>query len=76
MNKSRREQITKAIELIDAAKSLIDTAADEERSYYDNMPESIQSGEKGDLASEAADALEQASSDLDDIVDAINNAIG
>mgnify|MGYP001575509396 CR=1 FL=1 len=60
MNQERRKTITKAIALIDEAKSLIETAATEERDYYDNMPESLQGSEKGELADQTADQFYEA----------------
>lgn len=66
MNKQRRKQIADLIQQLD---ELIDTAegiAGEERDYYDNMPENMQNGEKGEQASAAADALDSARSSLED----------
>ena len=71
MNKQRRAEIASAIqllnradELLKQAADLIETAKDDERDYYDNMPESLQSGEKGEAASAAADLLDAAFDDL------------
>lgn len=60
MNKSRRNAAS-AIEaaisdLIEQAQALIDA----EQEAFDNMPESLQSGEKGERAQAAIDHLEAA----------------
>lgn len=74
MNKERRKEIEairaeldKAQAIIDGARERLDTVKDEEQEYYDNMPESLQSGEKGERASVAVDALENAFNSLEEI---------
>lgn len=68
MNAARRKAIMEAITHLEEAKSLLDTAASEERDYYDNMPESFQNGEKGSAADAAATALEEAVTSIDDAI--------
>jgi DNA repair ATPase RecN len=76
MNKERRKQIEKLAEeirqlfdlekideLFDGARSL----GEEEREYYDNMPESLQGGEKGEQADAAATALEESAEALEEL---------
>lgn len=60
MNKGRREEVNKAIGLLEEAVAILDTIAGDEREYYDNMPENMQSGDKGMTADEAASSLETA----------------
>lgn len=74
MNAERRKSLNNAISLLqeasaklDAAKSIVEEAKDAERDYYDNMPESFQSGERGERADAAASSLEDAVSSLEDI---------
>lgn len=77
MNKDRRKQIADALakieaakeefaSMIEGAKEELESARDDEQEYLDNMPESLQQGEKGGAASEAIDALETLLSALDD----------
>ena len=47
---------------LDDARSIMETAKDEEQEYYDNMPENMQNGDKGSNAQTAIDALESAES--------------
>ena len=79
MNNERRKHINRLIsELqglgsqIEDIKGRIDALRDEEQEYYDNMPESFQSGEKGGVAQAAIDALENAHDDLPEIDDVIS----
>jgi flagellar biosynthesis chaperone FliJ len=68
MNAARRAAITEILVTLERAKSDLDTIRDEEQEYYDNMPESIQGGLKGDAAQEAISALENVISSLEDAV--------
>lgn len=82
MNNERRKIIKAAAVLLDEANAkveeamqLLTDAADEEREYYDNMPESLQNGEKGERASAAADALDTARDNCENIMGDISSAI-
>lgn len=48
MNKARRAMLQKAIEAIDEARALIEECRELEQEAFDNMPESIQCGERGE----------------------------
>lgn len=88
MNKSRRKELGRAIDLLseikdklEEAKSIVEQAATEERDYYDNMPESMQQGDKGSDADQAASNLEEVQNsleelDLDDLISKIDDARG
>ncbi len=74
MNKDRRKEIAKAVALLqpligqlEEIRSIVETVAQEERDYYDNMPENMQSGENGERADQAASDLEEVQSALDEI---------
>lgn len=66
MNKQRRKDLQKALELIAEARSIIETAQEEEQESFDNLPESIQYGEQGERMQENADNLEEIVSYLED----------
>jgi chromosome segregation ATPase len=51
-------------------QSEIEGLKDEEQEYYDNMPESLQGGDKGQAAEEAVGYLESAYDKLGEINDA------
>lgn len=68
MNAARRKAIADAVDQLQSALSTLETCRDEEREYYDNMPEGLQNSTKGEAASEAADML-------DEVVSAVEEAI-
>lgn len=72
MNKSRRDRITKVISALEELSNEIDEILQEEQDAYDNMPEGVQNGERGDKAQEAISNLESAS--LTDIISSLENA--
>ena len=74
MNKERRKIIARAAALLaevasplEQAITLLEQAAIDEREYFDNMPENLQSSERGEAASSAADELEEILSTLQDL---------
>jgi len=80
MNKERRKQI-EAIKglgsqietLLEEMKSAVVAVQEAEQEAFDNLPEAIQYGERGDKAQTAIDALGNADSELDDIVTSLEN---
>lgn len=74
MNADRRKRLQRAKELISEARTIVEDVASEEREGYDNLPESLQGGEKGQRMSEIADNLEQMFSDLETMDDALDEA--
>lgn len=75
MNKDRRARIQALIKKLEDIKEDIDFIKDEEQEYYDNMPESIQAGEKGDKAQEAVDNLDYAYSQIDEVIEYLEGAL-
>lgn len=74
MNDERRKELKKAAALIEEAKDIIESAASDERDYFDNMPESLQQSDRGTRAEEVADDLDEVASDLEGLIDRINDA--
>lgn len=70
MNNERRKELDKALRLISEAQSIIETCANDEREAYDNMPEGLQSSEKGEKADEYATQLEEMASQLEEYANA------
>lgn len=68
MNKDRRKQLAELRGRLDTIAEELGTIQGEEQDYFDNMPESMQNGAKGESAQEATDALGSA-------WDCINDAI-
>lgn len=69
MNKDRRKRISEIQATLDAAKADLESVASEERDAFENMPENMQQGDKGQAMEQAADALEEAVSELDSIIE-------
>lgn len=80
MNKDRRKRI-QALEAqlsklvlpdmnLEDIKSDIEGIKDEEQEYYDNMPESLQSGDRGQRAEEVVGLLGEAEDELQELIDA------
>ena len=80
MNKARRKALAEmTTQLEDIISQLEDFAIgdlkDEEQDYFDNMPESLQGGEKGDAAQTALDAMEAVADHVDTALDALRSAV-
>lgn len=82
MNNDRRKQLnalkSKIEELNSVANELkeeIEGIQNDEQEYYDNMPEAIQAGEKGDKAQAAIDAIQEMVESFDTIIYETENAI-
>lgn len=52
MNKQRRNRIAEALELISQARDILEEVKDEEQESYENLPESLQYGERGEQMQE------------------------
>ena len=48
MNKIRRKEIRRAIELMEEAYEILEAVRDEEQEAFDNLPESFQQSERGE----------------------------
>ena len=75
MNNDRRARIQALINKLEDIKEDIDSIKEEEQEYYDNMPESIQAGERGDKAQEAIDNLDYAYSQIDEVREYLEEAL-
>lgn len=71
MNKQRRKEIANAIRQIETVVSSI--LADEEEAF-DNMPESLQESERGDISQEAQDNLSNAIDALEEAIICLEDA--
>lgn len=82
MNKARRTEIAKVITSIEELKASAATLAgqlsdikdsieqirDDEQEYYDNMPDNMRDGDKGEAAQSAVNALEEAMSGVETMI--------
>lgn len=74
MNKARRTRINEIIEKLNALKEDVEAIMDEEQESFDNMPESLQEGERGDAMQEAIDNLSSAMYFIGEAVDSLDEA--
>lgn len=74
MNKARRISITKIADSLQALKSDVESIQCEEQEAYDNLPESIQDGERGDRMQDAIDNLDDALNLIDEAVTSLMQA--
>lgn len=65
MNKIRRKEIARAIELMEQAREILEAVMDEEQEAFDNLPESLQYSERGEAMEEYIDTLQEKIGDLD-----------
>jgi len=75
MNKTRRKAIEALASQIEELKEQLTTIQEEETEYYDNMPESFQGGEKGELSQAAIDSLESAAGSLEEVIEYLTSAV-
>lgn len=65
MNKVRRKRIEECYNSITEQLEALRGIMEEEQEAYDNLPESIQNGAKGDDMQECIDKMDQAISDIE-----------
>lgn len=68
MNKERRKALAELAEKIDGLKGELESIMEDEQSYFDNMPESFQGGDKGQAAESAIDAMQSAIDNMDEAI--------
>lgn len=68
MNQKRRQAIVELLKILGAVSSKLEILMEEEDEYRESMPENLQSSQKYDDSEEASENLEEA-------YDAVNNAI-
>lgn len=59
MNAERRKEINRALGLIEDAYGILETILEEEKEAFDNLPESLQEGDKGEQMQMAISTLEE-----------------
>lgn len=59
MNKVRRKELARVVDLLDRARDLLETIRDEEQEAFDNLPESIQCSERGEAMEDYISTMEE-----------------
>lgn len=68
MNKARRKWLEDIIGKLEEQKDELDSLINEEQEAYDNMPESLQDGERGTAMYDSISDLESERDSLEDVM--------
>lgn len=71
MNKEQRDQISKIIGRLSDLQSEVANLGTDEQDKFDNLSEGLQASEKGEAIQVAADALSQASDEIQAAIDTL-----
>lgn len=74
MNADRRVKLNKAQNALSEAKEIIEEIQGEEQEAFDNMPEGLQSSDKGQRAEEIISYLEDAANRCDEALTNVQEA--
>ena len=72
MNKNRRKRIEDAVSSLMDLRDELESICEEEQESFDNLPESLQSSEKGETMEYNISVLEDSYNDIDSIIDNLN----
>lgn len=75
MNRSRREQLNSALQLLSRAESTISQVCDEEQDSLNSMPENLQSGDRYTAMENAVDCLSDAIDSVQEAAEYVQSAI-
>lgn len=67
MNKARRKELSKIIELLQEAQERLEAVKEEEQEAFDNVPESLQHSERGETMEEYIYRMEEMLEALDTV---------
>lgn len=74
MNNARRKRIGDAESLLAQAREILQEVLEGEQEAFDNMPPSLQDGDRGERMQEAISALEDASGSIEGLESALQEA--
>lgn len=74
MNNKRRKMLDEISGLLSEAYAKLEEVTEEETECFDNIPENLQNSERYDRAADVVELLESAYSDLEDVINAIDEA--
>ena len=69
MNKERRKSIERIVDKLNEIQADLTSIRGDEEEAYDNLPEGIQSSERGDSMQEAIEAMDDADGSLKEAID-------
>ena len=71
MNRARRKEIDKAIDLLLEARVILEQVQSDEEDAFDNMPEGIQMSERGEAMEENLGILDEVTGTIGDVEDVL-----
>ena len=75
MNKERRKSIERIVDKLYEIQADLAWVRNDEEEAYDNLPEGIQSSERGDAMQEAIDAMDNVDGSLQEAIDYLTDII-
>lgn len=75
MNKQRRGELAKVIDLLQGVRDMLESAKDDEEMTFDNFPESLQESVRGEAMQEAIDNMESALDSIDEAISSVEEAM-
>lgn len=74
MNNTRRKAIQNIMDKLEELMEEIEAIRDEEQEAYDNLPESLQNSERGEVMDSAIYNLDDAAENVQLVIDALESA--
>lgn len=74
MNKNRRDELEKALSLLNEASDIVESVQMDEQDALDNLPESLSESEKYSKMEDAVDFLSDAADSINEAIDYIESA--
>lgn len=74
MNKERRKELKAIVDQISSLNLELVDLCEEEQSYFDNMPEGLQSSERGEASDDAISQMDDAMGALEEARDYLEEA--
>ena len=75
MNDKRRQMLRRAIDMLDAAETVVSAALDQEQDSLDNMPENLENSERYEILEYNIGKLEEAVEGITEASACISDAI-
>jgi len=74
MNADKRKELAKAIQLLEDAKSIIESIQEQEQECFDNLSEGLQQSERGQRFEELAGILGDAVGSVETAIEEVESA--
>lgn len=75
MNKQRRKELDKIQDTLLEVQTDLEAVKNEEEEAYDNLPESLQDSERGEVMQDAISILEDALNSIEEAIDYLNDIL-